>query len=402
MKIKQVCEITGLTDKTIRFYIDNKLITPHCTENHLGRRSFTFNEENLKELDDIATLRKAGFSVVQIKEIQRHKENSKEIIAEIMAFKERQIEENKLINAALSQLESDRAYSVREIAEVLRESGKDKEVLQDEDDIWYILIKWIKLIMIVLWLLSGIAGFVEASKSVSAAVENYSPLTAVLSVKRLILIWCIILSPIIIFLISVLVKQIKNIKSFSLTHNVIVVSILTVSLLFALPLLPGMLGVFHGLDYGAETSSPEDYFIITNTTNEDDRFYKVFPSQIPAYVMQNYYLCNHKKECECKKPEYYYTNYLDWDVEVYEMYAEWVLDEEAFEEEVDRIYSIGGIERTYEDYTVRFFEYEKDWRGKYCLAFAYNKETKTVRYIYYGGYNPEGKKPYCETVEWMI
>ena len=78
MKIKQACEITGLTDKTIRFYIDNELITPDCTENYLGRRSFTFSEENLRELDDIAILRKAGFSVAQIKEIQSEKEKSTE------------------------------------------------------------------------------------------------------------------------------------------------------------------------------------------------------------------------------------------------------------------------------------------------------------------------------------
>ena len=65
MKIKEICEITGLTDKSVRFYIDNKLIVPHCTENHLGRRSFTFSEDNVRELDDIATLRKAGFSVAE-------------------------------------------------------------------------------------------------------------------------------------------------------------------------------------------------------------------------------------------------------------------------------------------------------------------------------------------------
>ena len=63
MKIKEMCELTGLTDKTVRFYIDNGLITPECKENYLGRRSFTFSKQNLSELEDIATLRKAGFSV---------------------------------------------------------------------------------------------------------------------------------------------------------------------------------------------------------------------------------------------------------------------------------------------------------------------------------------------------
>ena len=76
MKIKEICELTGLTDKTIRFYIENNLITPQCTQNHLGRRAFTFDEQNLDELNDIATLRKSGFSVAQIKEIQEECEKS--------------------------------------------------------------------------------------------------------------------------------------------------------------------------------------------------------------------------------------------------------------------------------------------------------------------------------------
>lgn len=400
MKIKEMCELTGLTDKTVRFYIDNGLITPECKENYLGRRSFTFSKQNLSELEDIATLRKAGFSVAQIKEIQNEKEKSREIIPQLIALKEKQIEENKLINAALSQLESDRAYSVREIAEVLREPAREVEAHEDGENFWYAVIKAIKHILIILWLGASALGLFGVIQSAVWATKRYSSLVEVVNYRGLAISMSSIFVPIIIFFISLSVKKAKKIKNYSLTYNGIIMCLLLLSL-FALP-IPILGGVFNLSGYGAKTNSPEDYLIITHYIEADEAFYKVFPEQIPADLMQNYYLCNHKKECECKKPEYYYINCLDRDVELYEMYAEWVLDEDAFEAEVDRIYSIGGIERTYEDYTVRFFEYEKDWRGKYCLAFAYNKETKTVRYIYYGGYNPEGKKPYCETVEWII
>ena len=36
MKIKTVCEKTGLTDRTIRYYIEEGLVSPSYTENYLG------------------------------------------------------------------------------------------------------------------------------------------------------------------------------------------------------------------------------------------------------------------------------------------------------------------------------------------------------------------------------
>ena len=39
MKIKQVCEQTGLTDRAIRYYIDEGLAAPAYTENYMGRRA---------------------------------------------------------------------------------------------------------------------------------------------------------------------------------------------------------------------------------------------------------------------------------------------------------------------------------------------------------------------------
>ena len=43
LKIKAVCDLTGLTARTVRVYIDEQLIAPEFTENYLGRRSFEFS-----------------------------------------------------------------------------------------------------------------------------------------------------------------------------------------------------------------------------------------------------------------------------------------------------------------------------------------------------------------------
>ena len=66
MKIKEVMAQTDLTDRAIRIYIDNELITPSYTENFQGRKSFDFSEKDIELLKNIAILRKTGFSIAEI------------------------------------------------------------------------------------------------------------------------------------------------------------------------------------------------------------------------------------------------------------------------------------------------------------------------------------------------
>ncbi len=65
MKIKEVCIKTGLTERTIRFYIEEKLISPEIN-NIRGRNYLEFTEHDIASLNDIAVLRKFGFSISQI------------------------------------------------------------------------------------------------------------------------------------------------------------------------------------------------------------------------------------------------------------------------------------------------------------------------------------------------
>ena len=54
MKIKAVCEATGLTDRAVRYYIDEGLIEPDYTENYHGRRNYDFSDEDVRALKRIA------------------------------------------------------------------------------------------------------------------------------------------------------------------------------------------------------------------------------------------------------------------------------------------------------------------------------------------------------------
>lgn len=119
MKIKAVCERTGLTDRTVRYYIEEGLISPAFTENYLGRKSFDFTEDNISELNDIAVLRSFDFSIDEIKQML---EDSSSSLYIIKAVKERVTGElitsqKKIL--VLSSLNECTAYTVCELAKKL-------------------------------------------------------------------------------------------------------------------------------------------------------------------------------------------------------------------------------------------------------------------------------------------
>lgn len=69
MKIKDVCNKTKLTDKSVRFYIESGLINPEYSENYAGRKNYSFSEKDVEALKKIALLRQYNFSINEIKQI---------------------------------------------------------------------------------------------------------------------------------------------------------------------------------------------------------------------------------------------------------------------------------------------------------------------------------------------
>ncbi|MGI5895421.1 MAG: MerR family transcriptional regulator [Oscillospiraceae bacterium] len=69
MKMKQVCSRTGLTERTVRFYEEQGLVSPRCFEEN-GRVYRAYSEQDLADLEAAATLRKSGFTVAEIKRMK--------------------------------------------------------------------------------------------------------------------------------------------------------------------------------------------------------------------------------------------------------------------------------------------------------------------------------------------
>ena len=118
MKIKAVCELTGLTARTVRVYIDEQLIAPKFTENYLGRRSFEFSQSDIAALQNIATLRKYGFSIDEIRNILLDSQTSIAIIENVKQRTQIQADEYRERLKALSRVESLKAYSVEELSKI--------------------------------------------------------------------------------------------------------------------------------------------------------------------------------------------------------------------------------------------------------------------------------------------
>lgn len=69
MKMKEVMEKTGLTRKTVLFYEEQGLFTPQITCMN-GREYREYDKTHIELLRSIATLRKSGFSIDEIRRMQ--------------------------------------------------------------------------------------------------------------------------------------------------------------------------------------------------------------------------------------------------------------------------------------------------------------------------------------------
>ena len=65
MKISDVCKITGLTRRTVRFYEEKGLITPK-SESRNGKSFREYDDDDIKRLTAVADLRKLEFSIEEI------------------------------------------------------------------------------------------------------------------------------------------------------------------------------------------------------------------------------------------------------------------------------------------------------------------------------------------------
>ncbi len=379
MRIKQVCCETGLTDRTVRYYIEEGLIFPEYTENYLGRRNFDFSQTDVKALKDIAVLRKFGFTVDEIRSMQLCPEMTDQTVIRLKDRKREAIDTERELLERLDQYEE--GADMSELAEFLASPVKDKRLPCDDGNLRLkdVMLRMLRQAGLVL--LTTLSMVLFAVGFLTVVGDYYYP-----QLRPLMLILGIVT-----LLPSVVVWLLPKTR---LSRNKPIRAVCLALCLIAIPC-----SLICGRNIYSDCSKTED---ISNYRAFDPQciaarartFQELFPQQ-PQY----------------NNARYYYRYHSDFGLlQACDIYAEWTLPENNFAEEVERVRSINGgsvwqeVQRG--DYTCLFdcstgpiFE---DTDGKYTYyIFAYNEKTLTVRYFYCFNGEDKSARPYYTDVEWQ-
>ena len=380
MKIKQVCEQTGLTDRAIRYYIDEGLLSPAYTENYMGRRAYDFTEADVTALNHVATLRKFGFTVEEIRRILTDPQESIAVLEEVRARKEETLRQEGANLDALSRLEAEKAYTVAELAEKLAEPVREVEV--PKEDRWMNwkerLIVWLKAPPI--WVVMLLPVLLLTAMVVTAVLDF-----RFLHVKVAWLGMAITLAPTLVVGAVLVLGRVRRVR------YGVKLALAVLALMWFVPM--GLIVGAFSMDFYSETTD------IAHYRQVDDLFYwnetekELFPEQTG------------------KEGRYYY--YCSYD-RCQSLYAEWVLPQDEQSAEVARVTDLLSEVEGYHQFqhgsyvcqAVAGDSYSPEVpfqqkTGRHSVTFfAYEPQTGVVRYIVCDEYADADDLPYYMTLDW--
>ena len=400
MKIKTVCELTGLTDRTIRYYIEEKLISPLYTDNYLGRKTYNFSDRDIKDLNDIAVLRKFDFTLEEIKSVINDAGTSKEILYNVKNRTTQIVLDGQNKLSVLSQINTEKAYTVAELAEELSKASLDlpeyKETIKT--NIVKTILSILKTIVTfaIVWLPIALSLFL-----VTISINNYhypvfEPIMLALTI--------------ISFLPSIMVLIVSRTK---LKWKKSAQRIL---LVFCILSIPFSYFMSFGIVSKSQTTDFRNYrdFDADCLANRNVVFQELFPNW-PHYF-ENVKQADGSYKSVYLDSHYYYHYHQGFDY-TYDIYAEWPLNEDEYTKEVKRAAAVFAKNIENKTYNYKFAELMK---GDYhCLIlysgdepfnkatdnydyiiFAYNNKTKTVRYICCDSLENGADQPYYLELDW--
>ena len=396
VKIKAASELTGLTIRTIRVYIDEQLVAPKFTENYLGRRSFEFSQEDIVSLQNIATLRKYGFSIDEIRNILLDSQNSIAIIESVKQRTQNQMNEYGERLKALARVEEKKVYSVEELSEILLQSEEELELPVElpKRNVKRIIksavifsVVWIPFVLVVGGILNDINTYVYPKISITNVILTLFTLIPSVS-------------------ILVITKANPNIKRI-IKRIILCLCVIAIPFSFIMP---------YGIITRSETTDFRNYrdFDSECLANRNIVFQELFPNW-PHYF-ENVKNENGEWETIYLDAKYYYHYFQGFDY-TYDIYAEWPLDKDDFIVEVERVKGVFEKAVANKTYGYKFVEIEK---GEFSclilysgdepfqeatnnynyLIFAYNEKTNVVRYIYCDSLENGVDQPYYLQLDW--
>ncbi len=404
MKMKEVLERTGLTDRAVRLYIANDLVAPECSRGYTGRNNYDFSEEDVEILQKIALLRKADFSLEQIKALQSGGEEARTALAQYLEDKREEYHRDGLILEALAGLPGEEIPDLDELCRRLTEGFREKKVPQAD-----LQITWKERMERVFLLAFGFLGMCFYGITFLGirvyyqenflypkfyrGLEHYLA-HIVLAIPAVLFTWAFGM-------------QLRQTLDRNKYRKRKVRSILSISLAILLTFTTYSTAtyatMFIPMVY-SETDNPAYYL---KTDPYQNRNYQIFPLNVPTTSIvpgedrssPDGYTSNTK----------YYYHHGDLIDPSEDVFAQWELPPEKYEAEKQRILTEFSDEIVYTRrlgswMCVSLTQYEMDNIPacyEYCV-FAYNDATNTVRYIYSYTMDAGGTRvfPYFLTLDW--
>ena len=409
MKIKEVIAATGLTDRAIRLYIEHGLVTPENQKSYTGRNNYSFTQADIDCLKQIALLRKADISLEQIKTLKVGGEAAREVLLEYLTAKQESILIGQKIVEALKDFSAQESVTMESVCAKIKESIENaplpeadrKETKGERVEKW--LMRSVAIIILAVWGLFGLGVLITYREDFLFPRFYTNPVNYIGTAYILL---PILLSVVVLFLYrkyALLPKERKKRRwSAGIAFGIAFLTIMQPIGIASIMLMPPVY---------SETDNPENYLTMgTYAKMHGDNIYKLFPANIPrSAVAEDSMWYPPDKFLDTTKYYYYYQEVID---PSFQIYAEWVLPENEFAEELNRIhnyYPEGAKQQvqwgdwvclSFTDDSLDFDE-AKELIYYYYLIFAYNEKTGGVRYI--ASYSMDcGREedPYFLSLEW--
>ena len=419
MKIKDVITKTGLTDRAIRLYIEKDLIKPEYDENYNGRKSIVFSEKDVEQLENIALLRKADFSIPEIKALQEGGETAQATIKEYVNRLNEKIQYSKEIIEKISTLVNEENITIEIICEKLSNNLENEKVPAEDMELTPKEQKEktvFTVISVMGMVLSGVAvllsvmlnfGYYRFPAFVQYNVNPEEPIIETVLSLLVIGFSKYFFIGLFVFSLFVFIIYKKNIKIGKKKDKKKVIAVIFVVIISISLLISPFAAMMQAFAFESRTENPDNYLKIeygVGINDTEDLF--IFPRAIP-WDAEGEYLNIGKKYSDTTK--YYYRYAPDLFGYAQDIYAEWKLFLHNYENEKERVLSLDGIVREDEkgDWKIVYFceEIDKDSDSDFCesykyLFFAYNDKTQTVRYVFAAGDEQNIGTPYFTDVEW--
>ena len=397
MKMKDVLEQTELTDRAVRLYMENGLVSPSCSENYAGRKNIEFSDEDVTALKNVATLRKAGFSISEIKLLKQGSVPCRKTVAEFIEKTTAKIESDKAVVEKLEAVVMAEDLSIETICESLNSATEEKEIPESDiklslaekiEKYFFILVSVVGFLWLILALVIQIFVIVSRDfKFIVPETEFYIKWTTLIYIA---------------FVSVFLLYKYKISKKTTPTKKRAIISIILCILLIPVGFTSYLYNFISLLstDIRSETHSLKNYLVIDDKLESfSDDIDEFFPKELDTAEKDTKYF-------------YRYQLVIDNDRDL-TIYLQRELDENELEAEVEKYKKLKPIgsssisTKNIKNWTLIYYcekgETPDDFYGGYMYKiFAYNKYG-TVRYIMeYNAGSPVGMYtvPYHMDLTW--